>query len=92
MYTTFFKYCKYRNIYFNCRKIKKGELIAILGEAGSGKTCLINAILNYIVCFNFNSLSLISDLIMIISGIFISNYYLSAGRNLNRLDDISRPP
>ena len=29
---------------------------------------------------------------MIIFGIFITNYYISAGRNLNRLDGISRAP
>ena len=29
-------------------EIKKGELVAVLGETGSGKTCLINAILNYL--------------------------------------------
>ena len=45
-----------------------------------------------IVCFHFNPLSLISALVMIISGIFITNYYISAGRNLNRLDGISRSP
>ena len=44
------------------------------------------------VCFHYNSLSLISALVMILSGIFITNYYISAGRNLNRLDGISRAP
>ena len=29
-------------------KIKKGEHIGIIGEVGSGKTCLINSILNYL--------------------------------------------
>lgn len=29
-------------------EIKKGELVAIVGETGSGKTCLTNAILNYL--------------------------------------------
>ena len=29
-------------------EIKKGELVVILGETGSGKTCLTNAILNYL--------------------------------------------
>ena len=29
-------------------EIKKGELVAVLGETGSGKTCLVNAILNYL--------------------------------------------
>ena len=28
-------------------KIKKGELVGIIGETGSGKTCLINSLLNY---------------------------------------------
>ena len=45
-----------------------------------------------VVCFHYNSLSLISALFMILSGIFITNYYISAGRNLNRLDGISRAP
>ena len=29
-------------------EIKKGELVVVLGETGSGKTCLINSILNYL--------------------------------------------
>ena len=45
-----------------------------------------------IVCFHYSSFSLLSALIMIICGIFITNYYISAGRNLNRLDGISRAP
>ena len=45
-----------------------------------------------VVCFHYSSFSLISALIMIICGIFITNYYISAGRNLNRLDGISRAP
>ena len=34
-------------IWFRFRN-KKGELVAVLGETGSGKTCLVNAILNYL--------------------------------------------
>ena len=49
-------------------------------------------ITSIVVCFHYNSLSLISALVMILSGIFITNYYISAGRNLNRLDGISRSP
>jgi len=49
-------------------------------------------ITSIIVCFHYNSFSLISGLVMIIFGIFITNYYISAGRNLNRLDGISRAP
>ena len=45
-----------------------------------------------VVCFHYNSLSLLSALFMILSGILITNYYISAGRNLNRLDGISRAP
>ena len=45
-----------------------------------------------VVCFHYSSFSLLSALIMIICGIFITNYYISAGRNLNRLDGISRAP
>ena len=29
-------------------EINKGDLVAVLGETGSGKTCLANAILNYL--------------------------------------------
>ena len=50
---------------------------------------LVNSI---IVCFHYNSLSLLSAVSMIISGVLITNYYISAGRNLNRLDGISRSP
>ena len=49
-------------------------------------------ITSIVVCFHYNSFSLLSALIMIIFGIFITNYYISAGRNLNRLDGISRAP
>ena len=49
-------------------------------------------ITSIVVCFHYNSYSLLSALIMIIFGIFITNYYISAGRNLNRLDGISRAP
>ena len=49
-------------------------------------------ITSIVVCFHYNSLSIISALAMILSGIFITNYYISAGRNLNRLDGISRAP
>ena len=45
-----------------------------------------------VVCFHYSSFSLLSALVMIIFGIFITNYYISAGRNLNRLDGISRAP
>ena len=36
-------------------KIKKGELIGIIGEIGSGKTCLFNAILNNLDILNNES-------------------------------------
>ena len=49
-------------------------------------------IISIAVCFHYNSLSLLSGLSMIISGIFITNYYISAGRDLNRLEGISRSP
>jgi ABC-type multidrug transport system fused ATPase/permease subunit len=49
-------------------------------------------ITSIVVCFHYSSFSLLSALIMIIFGIFITNYYISAGRNLNRLDGISRAP
>ena len=40
--------------------VKKGEFIAILGPTGSGKSCLLNAILNnYVPYFNNNSSKLI---------------------------------
>ena len=45
-----------------------------------------------VVCFHYNSLSLISAFVMIFFGIIITNYYISAGRDLNRLDGISRSP
>ena len=45
-----------------------------------------------VVCFHYNSLSLISAFVMILFGIIITNYYISAGRDLNRLDGISRSP
>ena len=35
--------------------IKKGELVSIIGETGSGKTCLINSILNNLELINENS-------------------------------------
>jgi len=49
-------------------------------------------ITSIVVCFHYNYLSLLSAFVMILSGIFITNYYISAGRNLNRLDGISRSP
>ena len=49
-------------------------------------------ITSIVVCFHYNSLSLISAFFMILAGIIITNYYISAGRNLNRLDGISRAP
>ena len=35
--------------------IKKGELVSVIGETGSGKTCLINSILNNLELINENS-------------------------------------
>ena len=35
--------------------IKKGELVGIIGETGSGKTCLINSLLNYFEILNKNN-------------------------------------
>ena len=49
-------------------------------------------ITSIVVCFHYNSFSLLSALVMIVLGIFITNYCISAGRNLNRLDGISRAP
>ena len=49
-------------------------------------------ITSIVVCFHYSSFSLLSALVMIVFGIFITNYYISAGRNLNRLDGISRAP
>ena len=49
-------------------------------------------ITSIVVCFHYNSFSLLSAFVMIVLGIFITNYCISAGRNLNRLDGISRAP
>ena len=35
--------------------IKKGDLVTILGETGSGKTCLINSLLRNLELLNRNS-------------------------------------
>ena len=37
--------------------IKKGELVGIIGETGSGKTCLVNAILNNLELLNDNDIN-----------------------------------
>lgn len=36
-------------------KINKEELVTMIGETGSGKTCLINAILNNLDLLNFQN-------------------------------------
>ena len=37
--------------------IKKGELVGVIGETGSGKTCLVNAILNNLELLNDNDIN-----------------------------------
>ena len=45
-----------------------------------------------VVCARYNIYSLFSAPIMIILGIIVTKYYINAGRDLNRLDGISRTP
>ena len=52
----------------------------------------IMVILAIIVCANYNIYSLFSGPILLFLGILITNYYISAGRDLNRLDGIARAP
>ena len=80
-----------------------GQIISRL-TSDLDKCRVINKLLNLIlrsifilitsiyVCFKYNTYSLISVPVMIIIGTSLTNYYISAGRNLNRLDGISRAP
>ena len=80
-----------------------GQIISRL-TSDLDKCKVINRLLNLIlksifvlitsiyVCFKYNTFSLISVPVMIIIGTSLTNYYISAGRNLNRLDGISRAP
>ena len=47
--TRFANFTKRKKINF---KIKKGEHICIIGEVGSGKTCLLNAVINNLLVLN----------------------------------------
>ena len=49
-------------------------------------------LLAIIVCAHYNIYSLISPPILFFFGFVITNYYISAGRDLNRLDGIARSP
>ena len=44
------------------------------------------------VCASFNIYSLLSAPLMLVVGFYITYYYINAGRDLNRLDGISRTP
>ena len=64
-------------------------VIKIGGNFLKGTCTLIGAI---VVCCQYNKYCLILSPLLIFLGILIANYYVNAGRDLNRLTGISRSP
>ena len=64
-------------------------ILKIISQILNHSSALFGSI---VVCARFNIYSLISAPIMIILGAFTTKYYINAGRDLNRLDGISRTP